>query len=83
MSRKKVDVPKRTSFQLYINWKSTKYSNILDFTEHKLLMLSRAEKNGYTKTKLLELLAAYKNNEIAVAWQGNEPLWTRINKENY
>lgn len=83
MPRKRETNQRRTDFQLHINWKLTRYNNVVDFTEKRLLILARLETNGYAKSKLLELLAAYKCNEIAIAWQDGGPLWTRINKENY
>jgi sulfatase maturation enzyme AslB (radical SAM superfamily) len=78
----KKDTPKaRTEFQIYMDWKSAKrYSNVIDFTEQRLLFLARRTKDSSLKTRILELLDAYKQHKIAIAWQGGEPAWTTINK---
>lgn len=78
----KKDAPKlRTEFQIYMNWKSSKrFANVIDFTEQRLLRLAKRTKDSNLKTKILELLDAYKQHKIAIAWQAGEPAWTTVNK---
>jgi hypothetical protein len=77
----KKDVPKsRTEFQIYIDWKSTHYSNVIDLTEQRLLRLVKKAKDPSLKSKLGELIAAYRQHKIAIAWQEGEPAWTTVSK---
>lgn len=72
----------RTEFQLYVNWKgTTKYENVLDFTELKLMSLAARTKDMNLKSKLKEILLNYQESKIAVAWQGGEPAWTSVTKD--
>ncbi len=81
MPDKKDAVKSRTEFQIYMDWKSSKrYANVIDFTEQRLLFLAKRTKDAGLKTKILELLDAYKQHKIAIAWQDGEPAWTTINK---
>jgi hypothetical protein len=77
----KKDAPKpRTEFQIYIDWKTTRYSNVIDFTEQRLLKLAKKAKDPALKSRILELIDAYKQHKVAVAWQEGEPAWTTISK---
>lgn len=83
MSRRRAEPPpkNRTDFQLYVNWKVTKFPNIVDFTERRLLKLVRGTKDASLKSKLLELLTGYRQSKIAIAWQEGEPAWTSVQKD--
>lgn len=77
----KKDAPKsRTEFQIYIDWKSTRYSNVIDLTEQRLLRLVKKAKDPSLKSKLGELIDAYRQHKIAIAWQEGEPAWTTVSK---
>lgn len=81
MPREKNETKSRTEFQIHINWKATeKYSNVVDLTEQRLIRLAKNAKRPELKSKILELLDAYKQNKIAIAWQEGEPAWAQINK---
>lgn len=72
----------RTEFQLYVNWRGTsRYENVLDFTELKLKSLVARTKDMNLKSKLNEILSNYKESKIAVAWQEGEPAWHAIVRE--
>lgn len=83
MSRRRPESPPkhRTDFQLYVNWKMTKFPNVIDFTERRLLRLGKNTKDPALKSKIFELLSAYKQCKVAVAWSCGEPSWTSVEKE--
>lgn len=67
---------KKNNYQIYIPYKV----NIIDFTEQKLLSMSRVTKDLVKKLKYLEYLTDYKKNKIAIAWSKGEPIFLLIHK---
>ena len=84
MSRQRIEITSksRTDFQLYVNWSLTKFPNVIDFTERRLLKLGQNTKDKALRSKLFELLSAYKQCKVAISWTAGEPSWTSVQREN-
>lgn len=82
-TRNASDVPGRpekcTEFQLHV--KSVPSSNVIDFTERKLLIYVSNAKDQQQRAVLLALIEDYRNGHVAVAWRRGLPVPLRITKE--
>lgn len=55
---------------------------VVDFTEHKLLLLIRQTKDNDRKLLLLDLLTQYRAGKVAVAWDsGYKPVYVTVTRE--
>lgn len=72
-----------TEYQLHKSQRSAfkTLSNVIDYSEHKLLNYIKMVTDVQQKQILTELVSKYKKGNVAIAWQQGRPIWIPITKD--
>jgi hypothetical protein len=76
----KLLVDGQTDFVLHKSQSTFKHSNVIDFTEQRLMKLSLAIKDAQQKMVLMAMLSDYIHGSIAIAWKRGLPTYVRVTK---
>lgn len=83
-TRNTANLPSRsekcTDFQLHVG--KTSGTNVIDFTERKLIQFALRCNDLQQRMILLALIEDYRNGLVAVAWRRGAPVPLRVTKEN-
>lgn len=66
-----------TSFQLYANYNS----NVVDFTERKLLMYATRITDAQQRLMIMALIKDYTDGNVVVAWKRGLPIYIKVMRE--
>jgi hypothetical protein len=72
-----------TDYQLHIihlKIRGHDTSNMVDFTERRLLHLARRTNSSRVRKQVMDVLESYRDGSIAVAWSMGQPLYYRIDR---
>lgn len=82
-SIKKTNMP-RTEFQIHVNllaeYKGYDISNLVDFTERRLILLAKRSTSPRVRNKIITLLQSYQSGDVAIAWSDGQPVYHPIER---
>lgn len=69
----------KTTFQIHVSQSSgIDMSNIIDFTEQRLLVAASKATSQKVRNNIMTLLRSYRSGNVTVAWAGGQPVFHRI-----
>ena len=76
----KLLVAGQTDFALHKSQSTFKHSNVIDFTERRLMKMSLTITDAQQRLVLMAMLSDYIHGLLAIAWKRGLPTYVRVTK---